>query len=342
VQAPLLPADPVLGLPFLGPTGHQLGDNFEAYLDGTSSSPGAGAQALIMGRSLFAGSGDTGTGCTAIVADGLGPNGIAWEPYPANGYPTGSDYVVSVGGTVLYTNNKQRALEYSWTYSGGGSSPFLPAPSFQQNVSAVNGTCVIGPNGEQADTGMKCRGVPDVAALSGDAVNGFEVVFGGADSASGGTSLSGPLMMGTWARIQQASGLARGLGFADEFYYGIYGDQNRYSHDFTDITTGFNGVGNCGQGPCVAGAGWDYTSGLGVPDAGAIATEIAPKPGHVVAAAPAGPPPAAAKVRAAASGLPNTSGSVPLTWLLFWLPAPLLVLVTGAVRRRVRAALPAV
>ncbi|MHB8572852.1 MAG: S53 family peptidase [Candidatus Dormibacteria bacterium] len=303
----------------VGPTGHQLGDNLEAYAEPALKS------AAMMGRSLFAGAGDTGSGCTAIVADGLGPNGVAWEPFPTIGYPNGARYAVSVGGTVIYTsptNTHTRFQEYAWPYTGGGSSPFLTAPDYQSGVAAVAGTCVSDANGGTGDTGKQCRGVPDIAALSGDLTTGYAVVGGGSDGTSGGTSLSGPLMAGAWTRLQQASGAPGGNGFANYTYYAIGKNSTRYAKDFYDITVGSNGPGYCPPSGCVAQAGWDYTSGWGVPDVGHIASELS------APATQAAPPPAqptSGSVQGVSTRtLPNTSGPAPA------LPAgPMLLALAG-------------
>ncbi|MHB8572851.1 MAG: S53 family peptidase [Candidatus Dormibacteria bacterium] len=329
VSVPLF-TDPILGTTFLGPTGHQLGDDMEAYLEPALKN------AAMMGRTLFSGAGDTGSGCTWLVADGIGPNGLAWEPFPMISYPSGSRYAVAVGGTVLYTQAApgtapaQRATEYSWPFTGGGSSPFLTAPDYQTGVAAVQGVCTVSPDGDPSVAGKQCRGVPDIAALSGDVLtSSYGVVSGGKDGGSGGTSLSGPLMMGAWTRLQQASGTASGNGFANYTYYAIGKDATRYARDFYDITVGANGVGYC-PGGCVAQSGWDYTSGWGVPDIGKIASEVAPAPTTTTTTAP----PAGGQVQAAThSTLPNTSGSEPDGSAWLWLLA-LLAPLAALTRRR--------
>jgi subtilase family serine protease len=293
----------------VGPTGHQLGDNLEAYAEP------ALLNGALMGRTLFSSAGDTGTGCTAVVADGIGPNGVAPEPYPTNPYPAGSRYAVAVGGTVLYSTTSdanKRGLDYAWPYTGGGSSPFLTAPDYQQNVPNLTGTCVVDQAGGAAANGKLCRGVPDVAAMSGDILtNGYKIVSGGSDTSSGGTSLSSPLWVGMWARIQQASDSPKGLGFANYTFYAIGKDSTRYGKDFFDVTVGSNGA-PCPGGPCLAQTGWDYVSGWGVPDVAKFAADVAPKnvntvSGSVTPGGNDGSVPPSATV--AAVNLPNTSAA---------------------------------
>ena len=62
-------------------------------------------------------------------------NGVTPAYTPMQGYPAVSRYAVGVGGTVLYWNDggtsapSSRAVEYTWNYTGGGSSNFLKAGS---------------------------------------------------------------------------------------------------------------------------------------------------------------------------------------------------------------------
>ena len=75
------------------------------------------------GRTLFSSAGDTGSSCPLVPAATL--NGVTNEAAPVDNYPASSPNAVDVGGTVLYTNPTKpvtRAQEYTWTYSGGGTS----------------------------------------------------------------------------------------------------------------------------------------------------------------------------------------------------------------------------
>jgi hypothetical protein len=79
----------------------------------------------------------------------------------------------------------------------------------------------------------------------------------GADQQGAGTSLSSPLWVGMWTRIQAAAA-KKGLGFAN---YSLYkaGKSSKYANDFFDVTVGDNI-------PYAAGPGWDNVSGWGTPD----------------------------------------------------------------------------
>jgi pseudomonalisin len=219
-------------------------------------------QGVLEGRTLFAATGDTGSSCPVLV---LGPelgagNGVANQGVPIVNYPAASPYVVAVGGTVLYPDSDNaRALEYPWPYTGGGQSFFIPAPGFQSGVSTINRPCLSDVSGNP-NTGLgTCRGIPDVADESGDiATSSYDIYsdeLGGA-SGEGGTSLSSPLMMGMWARVQ--AGSRSGTGFADPLIYAVGKNATEDARDFNDYEAGTNGAYQ-------ATPGWDYVSGWGTP-----------------------------------------------------------------------------
>jgi pseudomonalisin len=230
-------------------------------------------QGVLEGRTLFAATGDTGSSCPVLV---LGPdagagNGVANQGIPIVNYPAASPYVVAVGGTVLYpdgSNPPQRALEYPWPYSGGGQSFFIPEPAFQQGDSNVDRPCLSDVNGNPNTSAGTCRGIPDVADESGDiATSSYDIYsdeLGGASS-EGGTSLSSPLMVGMWTRVQAAS--RRGTGFADPDIYRVAENATDYARDFNDYQAGTNGFYQ-------ALPGWDYVSGWGTPVLAPFMTDV--------------------------------------------------------------------
>jgi pseudomonalisin len=221
-------------------------------------------QGVLEGRTLFAATGDTGSSCPVLV---LGPelgagNGVLNQGIPIPNYPAVSPYVVAVGGSVLYPDGSTppaRALEYPWPYTGGGQSFFVPRPGFQTHDANVNRPCISSVSGTPNTSLGTCRGIPDVAAESGDiATSSYDIYsdeLGGA-SGEGGTSLSSPLMMGMWARVQAAS--STGTGFANYPIYGAGTNATDYARDFYDYTLGTNGAYQ-------AAPGWDYVSGFGTP-----------------------------------------------------------------------------
>ena len=188
-------------------------------------------QAVAEGRTMFASTGDTGSSCPAVQP--LTLNGITNEAVPLLSYPAASAYAVAVGGTVLYYDGDgsaaspaSRALEYAWPYTGGGSSAFIKAPDFQSGVATIVGHCISDGHGNPySPAAPLCRGIPDISAQSGDfhvgtglLPNGYTITTGGStDQPGGGTSLSSPLWLGMWTRIQAAS--ATGTGFANAQIY---------------------------------------------------------------------------------------------------------------------------
>jgi pseudomonalisin len=219
-------------------------------------------QAVVEGRTLFAATGDTGSSCPLLHL----LNGIANDGVPIANYPAASPYAVAVGGTVLYPERSvtrtARGAEFAWTHSGGGSALFVPQPAYQAGVATMPLDCISAPDGTPYAGPTPCRGIPDVAAQSGDVVsNGYLIYdFSGAPLRAGGTSLSAPLWQGMWARVQAAAPVSRGgrvlgLGFANPKLYAAAAR----AAAFTDIVVG-------GNGAYVATPGWDYVSGWGSPD----------------------------------------------------------------------------
>ena len=263
------PTNPVTGPLAQMPYGSELGDDLEPAAEATL------LQATIQGQTLFASAGDTGSSCPAIVLPVVGAgNGVANQAVPLDNYPCASDYAVCVGGTVLWSDGNtppKRAVERAWEFTGGGAALFQAQPAFQKGVSAINVPCVADYGLNPFPSGTICRGAPDVAAMSGDVSdNGYNIFANGAMLTGGGagTSLSSPLWVGMWSRIQAAAPAGTnsagatdypGLGFADPLIYATAENPVKYANDFFDVTIGDNGYYH-------AASGWDYVSGWGVPD----------------------------------------------------------------------------
>jgi pseudomonalisin len=199
-------------------------------------------KAAAEGRSFFASTGDTGSGCAVA---GAGVNGVTIGPVPSPEYPSTSPHAIGVGGTVLYTTGDPatRDQEIAWTHTGGGQSFTYAAPDYQSGLNPA--FTAVG------------RATADVAAQSGDLLSGYDIVVGGADSTVGGTSLSAPLWQGMWARVSAAAP-ASGAGFANARIYPLVTDPAAYAASFTDITVGANGL-------YTALPGYDIPTGWGVP-----------------------------------------------------------------------------
>ena len=251
------------------------------------------AQAVGEGRTQFVSTGDTGGSCTVLTGNGIVNTGV-----PQVEWPAASRYVIAVGGTVLYSDGSgHRATtpagpgEFAWTHTGGGSSISQPEPAWQQQISAVNGVCTVDEDGKPNTAAAPCRGLPDVAALSGDITvnaggDGIKDVELGSDSVDGGTSLSSPLWCGMWARMQSAAGGT--LGFAAPALYALALDPTTDARDFYDVSVGTNGQYRAVARSSSDPTGWDYVSGLGVPDVGAMIADLTGQPAVSVPEAPSG------------------------------------------------------
>jgi hypothetical protein len=125
---------------------------------------------------------------------------------PGPEWPAVSPYVLSVGGTTLYTNSTGAyAGESAWASSGGGFSQYEPEPVYQYRVQ-ISGL----------------RSVPDVA-FDGDPNTGINVYTttpstrSGSWSVFGGTSVGAPYWSGIMAVIDEGYALAHIVGSLDSY-----------------------------------------------------------------------------------------------------------------------------
>ncbi|MHB8340446.1 MAG: S53 family peptidase, partial [Mycobacteriales bacterium] len=274
-------------------------ESLQALLGGITAMDPVFTQIAAEGRTQFVATGDTGGSCTVVTGNGF-LNTVA----PQVEYPASSPWVVAVGGTQLYTNgatHPQRVLEKAWDYTGGGTSLYSPRPVWQAQIPAVVGRCAA--NGALDLTpGTPCRGLPDVAALSGDITvvpgsavpsyggDGYRDVEGRQSTTDGGTSLASPLWLGMWTRVQAAApavhGRYPGLGFAAPALYRDALSPAKDARDFYDISIGTNGQWRAEARNLTDPTGWDYVSGLGVPDVAHLMLDLTGRltPAHPVAA----------------------------------------------------------
>ena len=164
-------------------------------------------------------------------------------------YPGVSPYVISVGGTTVYTTSAGAwSSETVWSCTsssncandgggGGGVSSTETAPSWQTS-SGVLGSSTK-------------RGVPDIA-FDGNPSSGVSAIVNGKSAQWGGTSLATPIFVGFWARIQSAHSNSLAFPASAIYEYGVANESTL----FHDITSGTNGGYS-------AKTGWDYTSGFG-------------------------------------------------------------------------------
>jgi pseudomonalisin len=236
-------------------------------------------QGVIEGRTLFASTGDTGSSCPILA----NTNGVATQVYPGLEWPSVSPWAVAVGGTVLQGDGntpEKRLDETAWAFTGGGNSTSEPAGSYQQGVAKTN--CTFDSAGNPTILGPLCRSTPDVATISGDVVTGNGLSINddaGADQQGAGTSLSSPLWVGVWARIQAAAKSSKGLGFANYKIYKLA--QSSGGRDFYDVTVGDNQ-------PYPATPGYDNTTGWGTPEIAQIMQDLTGRltPAHNTTPAP--------------------------------------------------------
>jgi subtilase family serine protease len=221
-------------------------------------------RAAIEGRTLFASTGDTGSSCPILT----NTNGVATQVYPGLEWPSVSPWAVAVGGTDLTGDGntpEHRFAETAWEFTGGGNSTSEPAGSYQAGVAKTN--CTFDAAGNPTVTGPLCRSTPDVAAISGDVATGNGLAINddaGADQQGAGTSLSSPLWLGVWTRIQAAA-LGKGLGFANYKIYKLA--KSSGGRDFYDVTVGDNQ-------PYPATPGYDNTTGWGTPEISQIMQDL--------------------------------------------------------------------
>jgi subtilase family serine protease len=195
----------------------------------------------------------TGTGVTFLASSG--DTGGVVE------YPSSSINVIAVGGTNLGLTNGHIASpvsETAWSGSGGGCS------LYEAKIAAQTGF---------VPTTCKNRAVPDVSMDGGTPVSVYISDQGGWGGVYG-TSLAVQIYAAFIATVNGIRGSSHPLTSAlSDLYSAAAGAPTSagYLSDFRDITSGK-------AGSFSAGPGWDYTTGLGSPLAGALAPTLVSKP----------------------------------------------------------------
>jgi len=230
-------------------------------------------QSAMEGRSLFVSTGDTGGSC--LFSPLINLNGVENTGVPNPQWPSTSEGVIGVGGTVLYTSPStgERTLEYTWTHGGGGTSSFIPAPEWQTPITLIKAPCTTDYTLSPVTTYVPCRGVPDVSALSGDILTNGYATYDETNTQTfgAGTSLSSPLWAGMWVRVQAAS--STGLGLATPLIYNL--ETGGTLDALTDISVGTNVQWQAQPRTPANPTGWDFTNGLGVAVGDKLTTDIA-------------------------------------------------------------------
>ncbi len=235
---------------------------FYPYLDGSMViDDEIFAEAAAQGQTMFASSGDTGASCALV-----GTNGVPDSGAPMVNYFASSPYVVGVGGTTLTTKaTGSYDFETSWVAGGGGLSQFEYRPYWQKQVMPIT-------DGTTGD-----RGVPDMA-MDANPTTGAWVYTTTGVIGVGGTSLSAPLALGTWARIE--SSYQNRLGFAAPVLYGVYlkGSCNPTLSTLEQICTtpAFHAPLAGDNGLYPETPGYNYNTGLGTFDTAAMVRAVQP------------------------------------------------------------------
>jgi Pro-kumamolisin, activation domain/Putative Ig domain len=255
-------------------------------------------QAAAQGQTIVAADGDTG-------AQDCDTGGTPPQTQPAVDDPSSQPYVTGVGGTTLSALGP-RPIESVWNSggmplsamvqpgaSGGGISSFWPMPAAQLDAASILGVRSASDAGAACgNTGGYCRAVPDVAA-DADPSTGYLVYWNGSGSVAGqpagwqgigGTSGAAPL----WAALvalADASPACAGspVGFANPALY--RSASNAYVNDFNDVTTGNNDFTGTNGGQYAAKPGYDPVTGLGTPNASALAGQLCANRLHLSAPA---------------------------------------------------------
>ncbi|CAB3667979.1 Pseudomonalisin [Trinickia soli] len=216
----------------------------DAQADGTvAAEDQIFAAAVAQGQTFSVSSGDEGV----YECNNRGyPDGRSYSI----SWPASSPNVIAVGGTTLFTSNGNWARETVWNEgldgygklwaSTGGISVVEPRPSWQ-NTLTVNPK----PSG---------RAVPDISFDAAQS-SGALVYNYGQIQQIGGTSLSSPIFVGLWARLQTAH--SNSLGFPASSIYSAVKATPSLVHDVTSGNNGYSGYGY------KAAAGWDYPTGWG-------------------------------------------------------------------------------
>lgn len=256
------------------------------------------AELSAEGVAAFASSGDSGS------AECYNGTGTAYLPQVCVSYPAGDPHVTSVGGVTAYFDSLgvPDAPILAWGIStgdsgygvdpgnmsgsgasGGGTSTFMPAPSWQRT--SINATM---------------REQPDVAMI-GDLNTGVTTYENSSFPTSssygpgpvGGTSVAAPQMAAMWALVLSAcrqhpgAGLCPAsppyrLGNASPYFYSIYRNTASlgYTGVFYDVLYGSNEMASNAGLPsapvpgAVAMPGYDEVTGVGVPYAGHLVQAV--------------------------------------------------------------------
>ena len=244
-------------------------------------------QAAVQGQTIVAAAGDSGSEDCAF-GPGHRQTQLAVDD------PSSQPFVTGVGGTTL-TAPGPRPTESVWNSggamldgiaqpgaSGGGISDLWEMPLAQRDAASAVNVLGAGVTGAQCGhPGGYCREVPDVAA-DADPTTGYLIYYNGSGDefgvpegwqAIGGTSAAAPVWAALIALADSSSACSAGpIGYALPALYGAA--SSSYADDFNDVHTGNNDFTGTNRGRFAAGGGYDEASGLGSPNATALAASL--------------------------------------------------------------------
>ncbi len=247
-------------------------------------------QAAAEGQTMVAAAGDTGSeDCT--TTNGLPTTSLAVDD------PGSQPFVTSVGGTTLHTigpppvqtvwnggGNAGALTGFATGATGGGISQLWRMPGYQQGAAGSLNVIQADSSGSPCNaTNALCREVPDIAA-DADPTTGYVVYYNGSGSQFGatsgwqsvaGTSAASPLWAALVALINGSSACQGSpIGFANPTLYKVAGAS--YAGNFDDVTSGNNDYTGTNGGRYPAGPAFDMATGLGTPNATALAASLCP------------------------------------------------------------------
>jgi hypothetical protein len=236
-------------------------------------------QAAVEGQTIVAAAGDSG-------GEDCDTGGRHSSLAPAVDDPASEPEVLGVGGTTLVSTDPLQETVWNSGSAGGGatgggiSSAWPMAPDQRDTPGWLGIRRAVARGPACGQTRGYCREVPDVSA-DADPTTGYEIYWNGADTepepsgwqALGGTSGAAPV----WAAVvalADASPACAGspLGVVGPALYRAAA--GHYDADFHDVTRGDNDFTGTDGGRWAASRDYDLATGLGTPDAAALAASL--------------------------------------------------------------------
>jgi hypothetical protein len=248
-------------------------------------------EAAAQGQTVLSAAGDDGS----EDCYGYNPGSLAESELSVDD-PASQPFVTGVGGSSLQALGPP-LTETVWNdgidgggatgiqpgAGGGGISAFWGMPAYQADAPAALNVIERFSSASpcHADAGY-CREIPDVSA-DADPDFGYLIFYNGSGQASGaptgwqgtgGTSGAAPLWAALFA-LADGAPACHGLpvGFVNPALYGAAAGTGKGTY-FHDVTSGDNDFTQLGDGRYPAGVGYDMASGVGSPDAAALAGEL--------------------------------------------------------------------